>query len=134
LQTSRLQWYNLQHNPQGNAEAFPANGRQQFQEYIKMNQQNLNKWKFGMMPREAVAATLDAAGGQFFGLTFRKKDGTVRRMIAKRSAHTDSLKGVGKKTPDHIVNVYDMRADGWRSFDLTRLLELRIGGKRFQII
>jgi hypothetical protein len=70
--------------------------------------------------------------GRCFGLAFVKADGTIRRMNARKK-HVASLKGgeYKGKNPD-VMPVYDNNNKAWRSFDVNRLLELHMNGKKFR--
>ena len=68
--------------------------------------------------------------GRFFHVTFVKRDGTVRKMNARLGV-TKHLKGAGTTSnkPDNIVTVYDLKASGYRSFDLTRVYRVTQGNR-----
>jgi hypothetical protein len=71
-------------------------------------------------------------GGRFFHVTFLKKDGTIRNMNARLG-----VKKYLKHTVNHdtynahptVVTVYDMKAKGYRAFDLDRVYNVRQGDK-----
>lgn len=64
-------------------------------------------------------------------VTFTKKDGTERVMkctlISDQIPEENKPKGTGKKVQnDNIIAVYDLEADGWRSFKLDTITEWKI--------
>ena len=71
-------------------------------------------------------------GGRFFGVKFTKKDGTPRTMNCKRVVKA-AIKGTGKSKPsnDHIIPVYSNNDRGYRSFDIDRLISLKMGGEEY---
>jgi len=91
------------------------------------------------------------SGGRLFGVTFRKADGNVRRLVGRRGVQL-GVKGTGNPEPVGIVRVHEFvtraetvrdgkglyAGDGnattqWRSFRLDRLEKLRMGGKEYQV-
>ncbi len=74
----------------------------------------------------------DMVGTRFFTVTFRKADGTTRKMQGRLGVHK-GVKGTGRLAPDHIVTVYEVTHERddkgrfcnvkgqWRSFDINRL-------------
>ena len=70
-------------------------------------------------------------GGRFFGVKFTKKDGTPRIMNCKRIMKA-AIKGTGQsKSNDHIIPVYSNNDKGYRSFDIDRLISLKMGGEEY---
>ena len=70
-------------------------------------------------------------GGKFFGVKFTKKDGTPRTLNCKRVVKA-AIKGTGKaKSNDHIIPVYSNNDKGYRSFDIDRLISLKMGGEEY---
>ena len=58
---------------------------------------------------------------------FIKKDGTPRQMICTRIPDLlPETKGNTRETPDNIVTVYDLEAEGWRSINLDTLVNWEI--------
>jgi len=76
-----------------------------------------------MLNLEEVRHRVRAKGTRFATVTFLKKDGTERR-INGLFRPTSHIKGTGRGTPDHLVAIWSPR-DGWRSFDIGRVLDVR---------
>ena len=76
-----------------------------------------------MLNPEEVKATVAAKGTKFATVTFLKKDGTERRIngLFRPASH---IKGTGRATPEHLVAIWSPR-DGWRSFDVGRVKDVR---------
>lgn len=76
-----------------------------------------------MLNPETVRTKVKAKGTKFATVTFLKKDGTERRIngLFRPASH---IKGTGRQTPDHLVTIWSPR-DGWRSFDIGRVLDVR---------
>lgn len=74
-------------------------------------------------PAEAVNI-IRQTRGSFFGVTFIKKDGSVRPMNARLGVKKD-VKGTGKVSlmPKHIT-VWDVKAKGWRKINVTTIQRL----------
>lgn len=65
--------------------------------------------------------------GRIFGVTFIKKDGTVRNMTARLGVRKD-IKGVGLSfNPDerNLIVVFDMHKRAYRMVNLSTILSIR---------
>lgn len=70
--------------------------------------------------------------GRIFGVTFIKKDGTVRNMTARLGVRKD-IKGVGLSfNPDerNLIVVFDMHKRAYRMVNLSTILSIRHEKKR----
>ena len=79
--------------------------------------------------REAIENTK----GKFFVVSFLKRNGELRKMTC-RTGVKKGLKGndgVGalraKPSNTNLVNVFEMQVDGYRSFDLERVVNFKCG-------
>lgn len=73
--------------------------------------------------------------GKIVGLTFRKADGSVRKMCARLGAKVN-LKGGEKPYSDvekNIVTVFDMNKAGYRSIRMESLITIRKNGKEVRV-
>lgn len=74
------------------------------------------------------------AGSKKVKVVFTKKDGSIRTMVCtndpttipekyqtKTKSATDKPK---KKTPENTFIVFDLEADGWRSFGITSVISV----------
>lgn len=84
-----------------------------------------------------VLPILSSLNGRLFGAEFIKKDGSVRRMVARMGVSKD-VAGTGyshtRDTRRHNITVYEMREGGrFRAIPLDRLLTLTIDGKVYEV-
>ena len=88
------------------------------------------------LARVHVEARLRETKGRFFGVTFRKKDASVRKMNA-RFGVTKGLKG-GKNTVEKGENAYitawDRQQEGFRTINMDTVTELNINGNHYEVI
>ena len=69
------------------------------------------------------------SNGQFFTVTFMKKNGDLRKMNCRLGV-TKHLKG-GKSTTDHVprlMTVYDVKANGYRCINMETVQEIKFNG------
>lgn len=60
-------------------------------------------------------------------VTFKKADGTIRVMECTLADYLlPEVKGTGRPTPDHLVLVYDLEKDAWRSFKRESVISVEI--------
>ena len=72
-------------------------------------------------------ALFEATKGAFFTCTFRKKDGTLRKMVA-RTGVKKGLTGTGRTwEKENLVTVWDIEAKGYRHINLETLSSIRCG-------
>ena len=73
------------------------------------------------------------SNGTFMGITFAKVDGSIRTMNVK-AKHLASLKGTGRKQPAHVLPLWSVNDNGWRSVRKDSLLSLTTKGRRYFVI
>ena len=82
-------------------------------------------WMEGAVVKKDLLARLRAG---VVAVVFEKKDGTERAMKCTldmgRVPEEDHPKGTGKPGPENIVKVYDVEKEGWRSFDIDRVMSI----------
>lgn len=68
--------------------------------------------------------------GKFFTVRFIKKDGSVRKMLA-RTGVKKGLVGVGRIKPiaENLVCVYDVVNKGYRTINCDSVLDFKCGDK-----
>lgn len=81
-----------------------------------------------MASTEEIRAHIKNAKGQFFSGVYVKKDGSLRKFLAKEFKASAIVGGVSTLVEDQIA-YYDMNAKGWRSFKSGQLRELTIGSE-----
>lgn len=87
-----------------------------------------------IVTREKLLASIKATNGAFFGVEFVKKDGSVRKMVA-RVGVTSHLRG-GKSTTKnhpHLVTVFDTKIKQYRAVNLDTITKLSMFGQKFDI-
>jgi hypothetical protein len=78
---------------------------------------------------------IKATKGKIFSCTFTKKDGTLRKMVARLGVAKNLKGGVnGANDKNSLVTVFDMVAGGYRMINLSTLATLRAGGVAYEII
>lgn len=73
--------------------------------------------------------------GKIFSVHFVKKDGSLRKMIC-RTGVRKYLNDPTKAAPinlskGNVITVFDMKEVNYRSFDLSRLIAMRVRGMPF---
>jgi len=76
-----------------------------------------------MTPTE-VRALVKAKGTQFATVTFIKANGEERKINGHFRAGKHIL-GTGRPTPDHLIAIYSMKDQGWRSFRADSVLDVK---------
>lgn len=69
--------------------------------------------------------------GRIFSVKFIKRDGSERFMVCRRGVRRYLTGGSPRKSHRHLLTVYDLEKQDYRSVNLNTLLELNAGGKRF---
>jgi hypothetical protein len=73
--------------------------------------------------------------GKIFNVTFRKKNGTIRKMNARLGVRKN-IKGVGLKyDPKAVGNliVYSMGDKGYRTINLNSILRIKCNGVEYTV-
>jgi hypothetical protein len=75
------------------------------------------------------AALIAQSNGKFVTVTFKKKDGNLRKMNCRLGVKKH-LKG-GTSTVDHdkYLVVYDMQSEGYRCINKNTIVSLSLGGE-----
>jgi len=76
-----------------------------------------------LTPTEA-RALVTAKGTKFATVRFIKKDGTERVINGHFRAGKHIL-GTGRPVADHLIAIYSMKDNGWRSFREDSVVEIR---------
>ena len=73
--------------------------------------------------------------GKIFSCSFIKKDGTLRKMIARLGVQKN-LKGGnnGASYKNALITVYDMLNGGYRMVNLETLLTLKVSGVNYEVV
>jgi len=61
----------------------------------------------------------------FVTVTFRKKDGTVRKMNARVGVTKHLKGGVSLLDPDQYVTVWDVQKEGYRAINRDTIIEVK---------
>lgn len=85
--------------------------------------------------KQKAISLIAQTNGQIFGVTFMKKDGTVRDMNCRLGVKKH-LKG-GKLNYDpadyDLMTVFDIQKKEYRSIALNTLMTVSVGGEKFKI-
>jgi len=78
---------------------------------------------------------IKATQGKIFSCEFIKKDGSLRKMVARLGV-AKNLKGGSNGAGEHnsLVTVYDMVAGAYRMVNLSTLQSLRVNGTHYEVI
>lgn len=70
--------------------------------------------------------------GRFFSVTFRKKDGSLRKMIARRGVKRN-IQGNPRYNPAdyNLLVVWSVNDEAYRSINLNTVLEVKAAGLTF---
>lgn len=74
--------------------------------------------------------------GRIFFVEFTKKDGSVRRMTARKRV-TKGVKGVGlayKPLGKGLMNAFDMDKQEFRMIDLTKVRKFSVNNHKYEVI
>ncbi len=83
--------------------------------------------------RSNIAKVIKNTNGRFFGISFVKKDGSLREMVARTKVHK-GLVG-GKNTTAHIskyITCYDVK-NGFRNINTETVISITIQGTKYEI-
>lgn len=73
--------------------------------------------------------------GKIFSCSFIKKDGTVRKMVARIGVHKNLSGGKnGASNRNSLVTVFDMLNGGYRMINLETLITLKVDGSQYQLL
>lgn len=84
-----------------------------------------------------IKSRIKEAGNQIVGVTFTKKDGSIRHMAFRTGIYKDQVKGSAPETTAKInatltdngmIRVGDMKQGTFRTVNLNTVSRLRIGG------
>jgi len=78
---------------------------------------------------------IKATHGKIFSCEFIKKDGSLRKMVARLGV-AKNLKGGSNGAGEHnsLVTVYDMVAGAYRMVNLSTLTSLKVNGTYYEVI
>ena len=73
---------------------------------------------------------IESTRGKFFTVNFVKKDGSVRKMLA-RTGVKKGLVGAGRVRPlaNNLVCVWDVQSKGYRTINCDSVLDFKCGNK-----
>lgn len=85
--------------------------------------------------RYKVDEVIKSTGGKIFACEFVKKDGSVRKMVARLGVRKN-LKGGrnGAGVQNSLVTVWDMVAGGYRMINISTLIALKVGGVAYEVV
>ena len=85
--------------------------------------------------RYKTVELIKATNGKIFACEFIKKDGSVRKMIARLGV-AKNLKGGknGASEKNSLMTVWDMMAGGYRMINLETIQRLKVSGLTYEVI
>lgn len=85
--------------------------------------------------RYKVNEVIKSTHGKIFSCEFIKKDGSVRKMIARLGV-AKNLKGGrnGASAKNSLITVYDMAKRAYRMINLETLTALKVGGVAYEVV
>ena len=81
--------------------------------------------------REIIRNAKEAAGSRLISVKFRKKDGTKRNLVFN-PRDIAGIKGTAEIVSDKSYRVRDITKGQWRSFNLDRLISIKVNGTEFR--
>jgi len=87
------------------------------------------------IPQETAEYLIDYTGGRIFYVEFIKKDGTLRKMTARKEVHK-YVTGAGMKYDPRaigLIPVFDMDKRAWRMVNVKTCLRIHAGGQKFTV-
>ena len=85
--------------------------------------------------KQLIFDTATQNNGQIFSVKFRKKDGTVREMVARLGVKRH-LKGgtlTFNPTDYNLITAFDMQKAEYRMISIDTLMQLKVDGKTYKI-
>ena len=83
-----------------------------------------------------VKSKIHLTNGKFFGVTFIKKDGTIRKMNCRLGVKKYLKGGVLKYNPSdyNLIPVYCFVKNSYRMININTIQELKVGGEVFGVL
>lgn len=85
------------------------------------------------LKRATLATIVKMAQNKFVGLTFIKKDGSVRRMNGRFNVHSKTGKAPTTAGHAEYLTIYDVKNSGFRTVNLDTLQSVRTCGIELQV-
>ena len=87
------------------------------------------------LSRYKADEVIKSTHGKIFSCEFIKKDGSLRKMIARLGV-AKNLKGGnnGASTKNSLITVYDMIAGAYRMVNLSTLTALKVAGVNYEVV
>lgn len=85
--------------------------------------------------KQLIFDTLKINNGQVFGVTFIKKDGSIRDMVARLGVKKHLKGGVLNYNPAdyNLIPVFDMQKKEYRSIQIDTITELKVNGQVYEV-
>ncbi|QOP42489.1 hypothetical protein FJR45_00365 [Sulfurimonas sediminis] len=85
--------------------------------------------------RYKVDEIIKSTHGKIFSCEFIKKDGSIRKMVARLGV-AKNLKGGknGASVKNSLITVWDMVAGGYRMINLSTLTALKVAGVTYKVV
>ena len=102
---------------------------------MPLRRQLTKELKMEKIARTKLENVLVGTGGKFFGVTFKKKDGSLRALHGRMGV-TKYLKGGRNnvvKNANSYITVYDMQKKGYRTVNLDTETSVRLAHVEFEV-
>ena len=100
------------------------------------NTLHLSPMAFMFLREDRAREIIDATGGRIFFVEFVKKDGSIRKMTARKGVHKGVTgKGMTWDPEAHgYATVYDMDKDAWRLVNCRSILRIHCAGHQYNVL
>lgn len=82
---------------------------------------------------QSMSQMIDKSRGRIFGVTFRKKDGTVRKMGARLGVAKNLKGGTNNSDPRQYITVWDMQKCQYRLVNRETIISLKIDKQEYTL-
>ncbi len=106
-----------------------------FIEELNKQQDKERDMKTINLARTKVLQTIESAEGTY-KVTFKKKDGTLRKMIARQNVEHNLKGGTNKvtKPSNDYLATFDVDAFAYRTINLATVTELKVNGQHYKVV
>lgn len=83
--------------------------------------------------RSVAKALLNVSEGTFVGVTFRKKDGSLRDLNGRLGVRKGTKGGKSNLDANKHIVLYDVKNEGFRAVSLSTMTQLRMRGFQYDM-
>ena len=85
------------------------------------------------LQRVTLSSIIKSAENKFVGLTFTKKDGSVRRMNGRFNVRSKTGRAPTTSGHAEYITIYDVKNSGFRTVNLDTVQSIRTGGIELRV-